>query len=381
MSNNRKYYLDWLRIAAFGFLILFHVGMLYVPWYYNIKSDRIYPDLELLMITVTPWRLTLLFFISGVASNFLLSKLGPRNFSIDRFRRLLIVVLFGILILNPLQVYFEFLHKEIIPIGYFNFWLNSYLSGESFPNRTLPSWDHLWFLVYLLVYTLCFALIYKLFKSRNPANIPLAYILILPGFWLSFTNILINEISPVTQDLVSDWANHLRWGGIFTAGIICAKRDDFWECIRRYRHSLLKLTLFGLALQLGNGVLWRAGYMDPFWDGIIFSIIEGFYGWLVVLTLSGFAFKYLNINSKTLSYFTDAILPIYVIHQPVLIASAFFILPLSLPLVVEVSTLIFITCIGSIVFFEILVRRIKVSRILFGLKIARQGNLIGEHQT
>lgn len=66
--GERKYFLDWLRVAAFFVLILFHVGMLYVTWGYNLKSERIYPDLEYTMNLVSPWRLALLFFISGVAS-------------------------------------------------------------------------------------------------------------------------------------------------------------------------------------------------------------------------------------------------------------------------------------------------------------------------
>ena len=31
-SSNRRIDLDWLRILAFGVLILYHVGMYYVTW-------------------------------------------------------------------------------------------------------------------------------------------------------------------------------------------------------------------------------------------------------------------------------------------------------------------------------------------------------------
>src|SRR5690242_15920161 len=102
--GERKYFLDWLRVGAFFLLILFHVGMLYVTWGYNLKSPRIFPDLEYAMNLVSPWRLALLFFISGVASRFLLSKLGARGFAKDRVRRLLPVILLGMLVINPPQV-------------------------------------------------------------------------------------------------------------------------------------------------------------------------------------------------------------------------------------------------------------------------------------
>ena len=73
---------------------LFHIGLLYAPCDYNIKSDRIFPTLEYLFISISPWRLALLFFISGVAARFLLNKLTPGRFAVDRFKRLF-VVLFG----------------------------------------------------------------------------------------------------------------------------------------------------------------------------------------------------------------------------------------------------------------------------------------------
>src|SRR5579862_7165801 len=31
----RRFDLDWIRVSAFGFLILYHVGMVYVPWWYH----------------------------------------------------------------------------------------------------------------------------------------------------------------------------------------------------------------------------------------------------------------------------------------------------------------------------------------------------------
>ena len=368
MTGERKYFLDWLRAAAFGFLILFHIGMLYVTWDYNIKSDRIFPTLEYLMISVSPWRLVLLFFISGVASRFLLEKLGPGKFAIARLRRLLVVVLLGMYAINPLQVYVEFLHKGWIEPGYWDFWINSYLPGKPFPNRFLPSWDHLWFLVYLLFYTLGLTLISKIFSFRRPFKIPVLVLIIFPGVWLCFTNVLIQEFSPVTMALVNDWGNHLRWIGVFAAGVLCASRDAFWEFVQRYRTRMLAISILGLFFNTGYGVLSRVGAIDPFWYGSLLGVIEGFYGWAVVLTLAGYAHEYLNYSNKRLSYLTDAVLPVYVAHQPILLVAAYLLFPLSMPVLFEAALLILITGIGSFAVYEILVRRWRISRLLFGLK-------------
>ena len=36
--EGRQYYLDWLRVIAFGILIFYHVGMFYVTWDWYLKS-------------------------------------------------------------------------------------------------------------------------------------------------------------------------------------------------------------------------------------------------------------------------------------------------------------------------------------------------------
>jgi glucans biosynthesis protein C len=371
--GERKYFLDWLRAAAFGALILFHAGMPYVTWDYGIKSERIYPQLEMVMSAVGAWRLALLFFIAGVASRFLLEKCGPGSYAVARIRRLFVVVLVAVVFIIPVQVYVEFLRKGWIAPGYFKFWLYTYLSGSHFPNRVLPTWDHLWFVVYLVFYSLGLALLFKAFRPRGPTRLPLWCLLVLPGIWLCGTNTLIQEVRPVTWALFNDWANHLRWGGIFAAGVVCAAREDFWERVRQGRHWLLVLSAAGLSCQIGNGIYWRTGQQDPAWAGTIYALTEGFYGWVVVLTLIGYAYRYFNYYTAVLGYLTDAVLPIYVVHQPILFVAAYLVLPLSLPVSVEGTLLILITGFGSLTFYELIVRRWRVTRFLFGLKVAQSG--------
>ena len=69
--STRRYDLDWLRIIAFGLLIFYHTGMLYVTWGWHVKSDHASHAIEPLMRITNPWRLDLLFFISGVAVRFM----------------------------------------------------------------------------------------------------------------------------------------------------------------------------------------------------------------------------------------------------------------------------------------------------------------------
>lgn len=71
-SSERRIDLDWVRILAFGLLIFYHVGMLYVSWGFHIKGVHRLTWLEPLMLFLNPWRLSLLFPVSGVATRFML---------------------------------------------------------------------------------------------------------------------------------------------------------------------------------------------------------------------------------------------------------------------------------------------------------------------
>jgi hypothetical protein len=76
--SERRVDLDWVRIGAFGLLIFYHVGMLYVSWGFHIKSAHRITELEPLMLVLNPWRLALLFLVSGAATRFMLDKIPHR---------------------------------------------------------------------------------------------------------------------------------------------------------------------------------------------------------------------------------------------------------------------------------------------------------------
>ena len=68
-DGGRRHDIDALRVLAFAVLILYHVGMFYVPdWGWHVKSGHSFEWLKWPMMLVNQWRMSLLFLISGVAS-------------------------------------------------------------------------------------------------------------------------------------------------------------------------------------------------------------------------------------------------------------------------------------------------------------------------
>ena len=255
--DTRKYFLDWLRAGAFGLLILFHVGMLYVSWHYNLKSPRLYPGIEPLMNAVGAWRLSLLFLISGVASCTLLGKLGAGAFARDRLRRLLPVILTGMYVVIPPQTYIVLVGRGATHMGFAAFWWTQYLRANQTLVRpfhmTMPTWDHIWFLVYLLLYALVAAGVIGIARrlgARSLPRVPSVFLLLGPPVWLALANLVILTRAPITDALVNDWGGHLKWIGLFVTGLLAARQDGFWAALEKHWGKLAAVAALLLLLQM-----------------------------------------------------------------------------------------------------------------------------------
>ena len=123
----RHYGMDWLRIGAFALLIFYHIGMVFVPWDFHIKTAQPMDWVEIPMLLTNPWRLTLLFVVSGYASRALLSKsTGISGFLKNRTSRLLIPLIFGMAVIVPPQTWVELVGKHGYGQSYFWFLAHDY---------------------------------------------------------------------------------------------------------------------------------------------------------------------------------------------------------------------------------------------------------------
>src|SRR5690606_4927794 len=243
-AMTRRHDLDWVRVLAFALLVLYHVGMYYVSWEWHVDSPHAGPALEPFMMMSSPWRLSLLFLVSGVATAFLLGKvrreaaasgirprfLGPRSW------RLLLPLVFGMLVIVPPQSYYEVVEK--LPggygDGYLAFWAR-YLAGDGSFCRgddclDLPTWNHLWFVAYLWVYTVVAVLLARsaprvLDRSAARLGALLASgpaLLLWPALLLALVRMLLVGRFESTHALVDDWYNHAQYFGVFLFGFLVA---------------------------------------------------------------------------------------------------------------------------------------------------------------
>jgi peptidoglycan/LPS O-acetylase OafA/YrhL len=387
-SSQRRIDLDWVRILAFGLLIFYHVGMLYVSWGFHIKSVHRLTFLEPVMLFLNPWRLSLLFLVSGVATRFMLDKSTLTALVRARSARLLIPLGFGMLAIVPPQSYLQIVESLGYPAGFLDFYARHYFAfGAQFcpnPCIVLPTWNHLWFVVYLWVYTMALIAVLALWPAgadwlgRTLACVLAGpRLLIVPCLLFAAWRLLLFPAFPSTHALFGDWYNHADHATAFLTGFLLAKQEEIWRNVERQRWAALAAA----AACFSAFILVRTGLFAPSpalkWAA---ASAYGCYQWLAIAAVLGFARRHLTADSPVRRYLTDAIFPYYVVHQTAIIVIAHALHDSNIPVGIEASLVIMGTALTCVATYEV-VRRIAWLRPLFGLRAApRTAAAMEQHQ-
>lgn len=382
----RRLDLDWLRIGAFGLLIFYHIGMFYVSWGWHVKSSRASDAIEPIMMMMNPWRLHILFFISGVATRYMADKTRTGALATQRFHRLFWPLLFGVLVLVPPQAYYQVLEAATKygidqQSGFSGDVLDfyaKYITGYGGFCRegdclVVPTWNHVWFVGYLLVYTLVLCAALPLLRRVNwsfakPYATGWAF-LVLPVLFLWITRATLFPIFGDTHALIGDWYLHVMYGGLFVFGFAIGKWDAPFDTAMRFRWLALILAIVGYAIVMGFDIAWN-DQPPPDWQLLLCRGARALQSWMAIVALLGFARRFIHADSPARRYFTEAIFPFYLVHQTVIVIAAYHLDKLSWPLALEVTLLTAITVASCFATFEV-VKRIPLLRPFFGLRMRR----------
>lgn len=375
LPAQRLYFLDWVRIIAFFLLILYHVGMYYVEWGWHVKSPHASSAIQPLMMLTSPWRLSLLFFISGVASAFMLEKISTGKFLRSRSLRLLLPLIFGMFIVVPPQAYLEVVEKLTYAGSYSEFmqlYLHHY-RGFKIEGKVLdlPTWNHLWFVAYLWVYSvlLWFWLAFKpawFQAARNWLQKQMRgwRILVLPVAYLALLRMGLFSSYPPNNGLVADWYNHACYLFIFTFGALIANSQAFWQELASMRWLALRIAACGWLFLI---IYFSFEYdATPKWLIMFQRGVWVCMAWSAIVAACGYAKQHLNFDSPARRYLTQAVFPVYILHQTYIVIMAHSMKPLALPALPEGILLITLTAASCFLSYEI-IRRVFLLRPLFGL--------------
>jgi hypothetical protein len=379
--SQRLYFLDWVRIVAFFLLILYHVGMYYVSWGWHVKSPYASDALEGLMMLSSPWRLSLLFLVAGVASRLMLTRAAAGAFARKRSWRLLLPLIFGMLVIEPPQPFCEVIEKFGYAGSYLDF-LNLYLHNDRRfitgpgTHLVMPTWNHLWFVVYLWVYSMLLAGLFTVTGrywdrwSNAAGNLLTGWrLVLLPTFLLAAMRFGLLQRFPSTHGLFDDWFNHAMYFSVFLIGALLARQSQVWASMASLRFATLGMALAVWALfKVYTSVpddLLSASTMS--WLVPVQRVIYALGQWTAMLAACGFAHRHLNFDSAKRRYLTEAVFPVYIVHQTLIVVMAHYLKPVRLAPLTEGAILVVLTLCGSFAVFEV-VRRVGVLRPLFGLQ-------------
>jgi hypothetical protein len=307
-----------------------------------------------------------------IAGGAIVLALGQRRagaYAVDRIRRLLLPLIFGVLVLVPPQVYLE-QHSKGQFTGSFLQWLpHAY-------DRDNLAWNHLWFVAYVLLMT--FALLPVFLWARTPhgraVQARVAKAMARSNLhWLMAAPIAlaIPLLGPITRNvnyLVGDWyglfiaALMMLYGAFLlnTPEILAVLNRQCWIAVAVGIVAFLTLDL--LVFHAPSDARARVLGLPIFAPLSAINMI----GWLFAAL--GLANRYLQLRPCFLLWSTEALYPFYMIHQTVTVIAVYWLLWWRVPALPAFLLTVLATFGGTALIYAGAVRPWPWVRPLFGLK-------------
>lgn len=381
--HRRLHYIDWLRVLAVLLLFPFHSarvfngypaaggGVVGEPFY--VKGAELSVALGWIIAFIDRWHMPLLFLLAGASTYFALGKRTSGQYSYERLRRLVVPLAFGFFVLIPPQTWFGARFNS----GYGEaFW--AYLSSGAFLVWNIREGGdyyggfglgHLWFILSLFIMSM-FALPLLVWArrrregrgetkaERRPHALGVLAWWLVPPVALFFA-----EAMPEMGG--KGLFYYLAW---FLLGFYAMRSEGFTAAAESLRWPALVLGAAICAHYISSG-LYRDSLPDPSWPLAGLNILGMLGAWLVVAGLVGLGRRYLDRPSPQLAYLAEASYPVYILHQTVIVAAAFYLVRVVPGSWAGFAAVLAASLAATFVLYEG-VRRVTPLRVLFGMKSA-----------
>lgn len=363
--KQRLLHLDWLRVLAMGAIFLFHNLRVYDFTDWHIKNDVTTQAASSLVEVLNYWTMPLFFVLSSAAIYHSLRSRTPRQFVTERFLRIAVPWLgLGMFVFGPFQVYIERLSHGDAPGGFLAF-LPRYFDGfYGFGGNFAWMGLHLWYLMMLFLFVLLLLPFLlpvgrsgrSLLSRLSPAcrRTPVLLLLVFP---LALASLLTDALGlGVTREFGSwDLFSYLLF---FIYGYVLHADQLVQAAIDRLRWPMLCAAL---ALVVLAGAMEPSGSLD-------WAVVRAACAWSCVLAILGFGHARLNFSNAFVKRANEAVLPFYILHQPIILAVAFFVVQMDALPVVKYLLTVAGSFVVIVAVYEYVVRRVGVLRFLFGMR-------------
>lgn len=383
----RRPELDVLRMVVVLGLVFFHASLVFdTRDDFYVKNAETTEAVTVLVALCVVWAMPALFLVSGLGSWHSLRRRGPGGFAVQRLLRLGVPLVFATLVLLPFP---QWIRAGAEP-SYAAFWPRFFevrvelaefpfvLRGEHYET------GHLWFVLLLLVFSLMLAALARLVPPGAAARVRALVgaaagrrgaVLLLPAVPLALISALLG--------LEEGFGGWHRWAYLlfFLYGFALAADDRLRQAMRADAAvaAVLGVALVGAGLPMFL-VAGEAPGADPFLDltplATAGRALYGAAGWCWVVAILGLTDRRRPGRERSAgggkrrvrAYLEEAVLPVYVLHQPVVVGVAYAVVGWHAPIWAGYAAIVVVSFAVVFAVYELLVRRTRVTRFLFGMR-------------
>ncbi|MFC2097472.1 acyltransferase family protein [Bacteroidota bacterium] len=386
VSTNRLYYIDWLRVLAFGLLFVFHSFRFFDDFPWHLKNDHHHNIFNSIVLFTHTWRMPLIFIISGIGTYFALSS-RAKNFVIDRVKRLVIPYFFGIIILIPPQKFLESVSQYGFQGNFIEFIIAypTYIMESSTGLNLVFTGHfgyHIWYLAFLFIQTLIFLPVFYII-NRNKQKI--ARIISIcerpPGMLLVGLVIIILDIvlRPSSPDYLG-WADFAVYSVYFVLGFLFQAHGNIKLILKQNTWFFLCLAVISsISIQYilttnenTVQILLKPSYTV---DYVLIGALMRINGFAWVLAVLGLGARFLDFKYRLLNDFNQGILPFYILHQTVIIMIGYNIIQWDNSIFAKLLLILSLSFMTTILAYQGIIK-LNVLRFLFGMKKKQSTNSI-----
>ncbi len=379
MNNKvREYYIDWVRVIAFGLLFFFHALRPFDTYPWHLKNNETSPFVNYIIEFMHSWRMYIIFLVSGVGTYFAM-KSKRESFLKGRIKRLIIPYVFGVIILIPPQKFIEAIQQFGFEGNYAAFLVQLPQSAMNENFAWNLNWSgyfgyHLWYLAYLFVLTILFLPGFSLmikFQNRVSEISNILYLSFLK-FWIILIPFILLEflLRPVFPEYLN-WADFAIFSLYFLLGFLLHINPQIIAFVEKHTYKFLLIGVVCWCLYLLNKTgldgISIPGYSFSYFFSVILKNLNSI-AW--VFAFMGLGKKYLNFNNSLLYQFNQGILPFYILHQTLIIICAYYIIPFNISIFAKFILVLISSFVTTIAIYQI-VWRVNFLRFLFGMKTTK----------
>jgi peptidoglycan/LPS O-acetylase OafA/YrhL len=366
----RRYDLDWLRVMVILAVFLYHSARFFNLDGWHIKNLTLSWRVEIWEQFLATWMMPMCFVISGMSVFYALGKGRAGGFVKDKILRLFVPLLVGIFTHSAWQVYLERLSGGQFGGSFFEFYPHYFEGMYGFGGNFGWMGIHLWYLEMLFLFSLIFLPLFWVLTRRMGQRLltRLGNVLAVPGVVILLTLpltlilVFVDEGSPLGMDVFGGWGI-LSHAWFFLSGFLIASSERLQQSIQRMRWVWLAGAVLLTITQVSDAsAAYGLGGLEH----------EDLMAYLWILTFLGWARHRLNFCTPRLQQANEAVLPFYILHQPVLLSIGYFVVQWAIPdlakwMIISASSFIIILAL-----YEYGVRRINILRFFFGMKTMKR---------